>query len=618
MKRVKPQNLYLMTTKTLKLCLLSLCLLVNLSIFTANKAQAQQLSPQQFITDIREGRLSTDSAAQVLSNSGISDAQEVVDNLTRISDIETAGDLLGEFLQGNISEQILQELSENINLGEIEDLLSIERIMQNLGVTTDIDQLLQSMNLGEITDFVENITGLLGGPEAIRQLATQAGAQAIAGILNDVAPGIVQALGGEQAVADAINAAAGGSGTTSSGGSTPPGDDGGHNCCQCQRPIQINHQRIRAHVTNEFNAYRFWFVNDMFKQNVLPAWQLMANQLTAAAMQQVAAVGMFFDAKHQLETQRLFQILTAEAHKDYHPSEGVCTFGTNMRSLASSERKSDLTHRALASRGMQRQLSGAEGISASGLQSDKESRIKSFIEYHCDPADNGNGFDRFCEGTTSTPERRNKDVNYTQTIENALTLDLDLSDTSTTPDEIDVMALTTNLMAHDTLPVIAERLLADGNNTPTAVANNYLDLRSIAAKRSVAQNSIHAIIALKANGETGSRPYLYRIMEDLGVRRSELQSLIGNEPSYFAQMEILTKHIYQNPEFYADLYDKPANVERKGAVLQAIGLMQDRDTFDSLIRSEAALATLLETLLQKEHRRVSAKLIDVDSDGVER
>ncbi|PJF38711.1 MAG: hypothetical protein CUN55_16490, partial [Phototrophicales bacterium] len=169
-----------------------------------------------------------------------------------------------------------------------------------------------------------------------------------------------------------------------SGGSPPPGDDAPHSCCQCQAPIQKNHQRIRTHVTNEFENYRHWFVNDYFKQHILPAWQLMTSQLTAVAMQQVFAIGQFFDAKHQLESQRLIQVLTAQAHKDYQPSEGMCIFGTNMRSLAASERKSDLTLKTLAARTMQRQLATGDVLTKNGAASDKESRIKSFIKNHCD------------------------------------------------------------------------------------------------------------------------------------------------------------------------------------------------------------------------------------------
>jgi hypothetical protein len=74
----------------------------------------------------------------------------------------------------------------------------------------------------------------------------------------------------------------------------------------------------------------------------------------------------------------------------------------------------------------------------------------------------------------------------------------------------------------------------------------------------------------------------------------------GNEigPSYYAQMEVLTKKIYQNPDFYTNLYDKPANVERKEVAMQAIGLMQKFDLFKSYLRTEASLSVLLETSIQ--------------------
>ena len=595
-------------------------ILILSSVLSPHKAVAQlRLNPTTFVNNIQQGQLSINSAADLLANNTSFDPTEAlnfVNNLQRISDVNAAGELLGEFLQGNISEALTQQLSELTNLGNIPNLSELQRILTSPNIAQELQTMLAGQGMAAVNDAISSLTNILGGSNALASLATTIGADTIAGILEQVAPNVVAALGGVDAIANALNIAAGGSGITPSGTSSPAsGDDGDHSCCQCQRPISINHDRIRAHVTNEFQAYRLWFVGDMFARNILPALQLMTNQLTSVLMMQVTAVGQFFDAKHQLETQRLFQTLTAEAHKDYHPSEGLCEFGTNIRSLASSERKSDLTHKTLAARSMQRQLSNGGGISQSGALSDKESRIKNFISDYCNPTDNGNGFDRFCNGSSSTAERRNKDVNYSQTIENELTLDIDLSDASATDDEKDVMALSANLFAHDVFPTIASRVLSSGDNDALLAANTYLDIRALAAKRSVAQNSIHAIAALKSSGEAGSAPYLYRLMADLGVQNSELEDLLGTNPSYFAQMEVLTKNIYQNQSFYTDLYDKPVNVERKGAVLQAIALMQDRDTFDSLMRSEAALATLLETLLQKEHRRVSARIIDIESDG---
>jgi hypothetical protein len=49
------------------------------------------------------------------------------------------------------------------------------------------------------------------------------------------------------------------------------------------------------------------------------------------------------------------------------------------------------------------------------------------------------------------------------------------------------------------------------------------------------------------------------------------------------------------------LYDKPVNVRRKMVAMQAIGLMLDRDIYDSYTRSEALMSVLLELrLIQKQ------------------
>ena len=57
---------------------------------------------------------------------------------------------------------------------------------------------------------------------------------------------------------------------------------------------------------------------------------------------------------------------------------------------------------------------------------------------------------------------------------------------------------------------------------------------------------------------------------------------------------------YRDPAFYAKLYDNPANVLRQQASMQGIGLMQQRDLFESQIRSEMLLSVLLETKLAED------------------
>jgi hypothetical protein len=69
-------------------------------------------------------------------------------------------------------------------------------------------------------------------------------------------------------------------------------------------------------------------------------------------------------------------------------------------------------------------------------------------------------------------------------------------------------------------------------------------------------------------------------------------------------MEILTKRIEQDPNFYTNLYDTPANLARKGAALRAIGLMQHMDMFKSRLRNEGILAEIVELAVDREQREV--------------
>ena len=386
--------------------------------------------------------------------------------------------------------------------------------------------------------------------------------------------------------------------------------------CTCQKPIENNHIKIRAHVTDEFIKHRNWMIDELFTKHVVPAMMLMTSQLSTVAIQQVNMIGTFFDAKHQLETQRLMQQMMAEAHKDYQPSEGLCEIGTNVRSLASSARLSDLTHVAYANRVTNRQLRNGDVVSSGAENADIVSRLEMFKGKHCNIKDNSVGLKLLC-GSSGAKDRINKDVNFTKTLGNKLTLDIDLvAGGAPTPDQEDVFALTSNLFAHTVLPAIPRAILATNDGKPREEAYRYMDLRSIAAKRSVAQNSISAMIAEKTKGDKEVAPFLKKLVTELGVKDTDVEFLLGKEPSYFAQMEVLTKDIYQNPVFFTELYDKPANVTRKGATIRALNLMQERDLYESQLRTEAVLAVMLETMLADEHNRASAALGDLEAGGI--
>lgn len=545
----------------------------------------------------------------------------------------TAAGLVQGLFGNQLPPEAAQALSMVRNLGNLTD---INQIAAALGMP-DFRNIFNGLNAQQAAVLADQVLGAFTGGQGVQGAISQLGVSAVANILGQQAPQLLTALGGQAGLQAAIGQSLqqmslggitggiGGIGTSNPGGVAAAvaggAYGGGGGCCgacsvyipQHHNSLQTEnsqlHTEIKNQISTEIQQQNSWMFMVLWHEHILRALMMMAEQLTAMGMLQVETIGTFLDAKHQLETQRLFQQMTAKAHKDYHPSEGMCTFGTTVRSLAASERKSNLAQLGIAQRMMQRQALSGDVLSRESVDSDIRSRLRTYISNYCDQADNANGLGRLCRSNVPAPEKRNIDVDYTRNIESRLTLDLDFlpgGNQDPSPDERDVFALSANLYAHNVPPRIAPELLGtrDGKIRQDAV-ERYMDLRSVFAQRSVAENSFSAITALRAAGTPESAPYTKAILKELGVSSdAEINQLLGNNPSYFAQMEVLTKKIYQNPLFYTELYDKPANIERKGAALQAIALMQDRDFYNSLLRSEAVLSVLLETMLETEQERV--------------
>lgn len=379
---------------------------------------------------------------------------------------------------------------------------------------------------------------------------------------------------------------------------------------------------IENNIENHLNEEENWIVERFFENFWAPALAELTEFLGAFGIYQVEMVGAFFDAKNHLETRRLIFELHAEANKDYHVSDDFCWFGTSARSLASTEARANLNLLALSERALQRHLGYQDSAASGGPGNDLNSRWRQFTTTYCDPKDNnwnapGSGLDFACDrdgpggsaaaGATDRA-RVNRDIDYTQVIEEPRTLDVNFTNnTAPAPDEEDVMALSANLFGHDTL---TQRFSEQQFRDFAAPEGLYHDLRSVQAKRNVAMHSFNSIVSMKSAGTAGSEfgatgpqtgSYMSAVIRELmpaGTPDEEIVEILGENPSYYAQLEVLAKKIYQNPKFFANLYDKPANVERKGVAMKAIELMLDRALFESELRQEMMLSVMLSSELQ--------------------
>lgn len=346
-------------------------------------------------------------------------------------------------------------------------------------------------------------------------------------------------------------------------------------------------------------------VGDLILRVWVAGLAVMANQMVATMMAQAEIIGSFFDAKHQLETQRLLQQKAARAHKDYHPSEQMCTIGTFSRNLLDTERRANFTQATLAQRGIQRELMSGENLTVQANVSDRQSRFETFRTKFCNSKDNAGTLGAVCADDIK-PEMINRDIDYTRTIDLPLTIAIDpLDDANAGDDGLAAHMLMDNLFQPHPAASIRQDITTLEN-----FQDVYQDLRAIVAMRTVARNSLNNIIAQKSSGaetsgESTNTAFLRALIKDMGITdEDEITAILGERPSYYAQMEILTKKLYQHPGFVVNLYDKPANVARMRAAMRAIKVMQDRDIYDALARREMLLSMLAELSLRKEQGRV--------------
>lgn len=348
-----------------------------------------------------------------------------------------------------------------------------------------------------------------------------------------------------------------------------------------------------------------FMTQDRIRYRWIASLMRMTQQYTSNMMHQMLIVGTFFDAKHQLETQRLMQQMVARAHRDYHPGDQMCRFGTTVRSLAALDERARVNAQAVSTILMNRELLAGETSAAGGATSDRKARLRQFKTTYCNINDNNGQLAALCrltarqdgeDFTRGAPDARsNRDIDFVRSIDGRYTLDIDFTDTELTPDEEDVLALARNLFAHDIFERMPRAQLGQ-----TVNHDDYLDTRSLTAIRGLARNSFGHIVGLRARGGNNiTTPFIHTVIRELGVPAAEINEFLGENPSYFAQMEVLTRKMYQNPSFYANLYDKPANVARAGASMQAIKLMQDRDRFEAALRREMLLSALLEMKLRE-------------------
>lgn len=377
----------------------------------------------------------------------------------------------------------------------------------------------------------------------------------------------------------------------------------GSSCCDCETTRTNLSKELDKHRRGGEGKKSFLF-DTLWNESIDPSLRGMLSKNIQAAINQTTSLGSFLNAQTQNRAQGSLQKGAAEAARDYAVSDSLCRFGSLSLGLASADMGSKAAQLSLASIGINRNIGGSGSIAQAGASMDRAERMNGFIREYCDASDNNNGLALMC-GTDPQRSfediprdaRKNRDIDFLNTFIQPSTLDFGVGTAAEDikPGQQDIISLAHNLYGHQQLA---------GRQTDNQLNSNagqgvYLKIRSVVASRGVAQNSYAAIAGLKSQGSGGSKAYMNAVYRELGMTEAQAQSNLGEQPSYYAQMDVLTKKLYQNPNFYANLMEGKTNVARQSGAMEGLELMQDRDIYLSMKRSEMLLAMMVQMQTRK-------------------
>jgi hypothetical protein len=327
----------------------------------------------------------------------------------------------------------------------------------------------------------------------------------------------------------------------------------------------------------------------------------IADEIRRAVFSNVPLIGAFLDGRDMNDTLRALQVSTAQTLVNYSPSNSVCTFGTLSRSLVKADANARANQMAFSKIMMDKNNQKAGTVYAK-VNIGAYRMVEDFKTKYCNRKTNGSFLDGYCQNASATPDTLfDRDVDFTRVFDVPLSIDADFTDSAMTDDKQSIIALFSNLSKVDPVMGSSQK---DWNPNDDSIMTQ--DVRSLWGMRNISNNSFAALVSEKVKTTSAASTHMNNIIMKLGLSSADATKLLGANPSYFAQMEVMTKKIFQDPSFYANLYDGEANVDRQRVAMKAIELQQDRDFLESLRRREMLLSVLLNSKLQKSANEASS------------
>lgn len=345
-------------------------------------------------------------------------------------------------------------------------------------------------------------------------------------------------------------------------------------------------------------------LSGLVAQTYIADLQDMTRQATKSSQSQVSDLSALTDNSRQYKIETHRRARKADTENNLRPSNRVCEMATLSSNIQSSEEISEATQ-AAASQDLFSKMNNRPGtITGDGEYESLKRHITEMCDNgQLDPSTNGvSGLKTCPEGMGDQNYSANTDA-YARLVA-PKTIPANLSDTDVTAGDKNTMALLSNL----TVITLPESGKEEFNTQAGFSANTRLD--SVRAKQSLVYKAVTDYAAEKSMGPGGpAAAGMKKMYLDNGVAPADVESYVGNNPSKYAQEDVLMNKSFLDAKSIADTQETHENVLRNRAVTRNMVTKNDLQILERMEMQEMLLAAILTDMVEKEMEYVTDKII---------
>ncbi len=347
---------------------------------------------------------------------------------------------------------------------------------------------------------------------------------------------------------------------------------------------------VTASLTTAMAAHSLFLEQFWMKDGLVASLTEAAKQISIGHNKQVEMLSTLIDKQIHEDTARLIQLKKVESAIATQPSEKSCEFATMKAGLLAAENSGAQKLQEDLNFMGQSALSYKNSVSDSS-RTDASQRVNVVCDY-ADPNIAGGALKGICGGATPSDEKMSHF--FLASVLKNETLD----DTMREP----INSAMLSVFFEDAPSRISKEMM---KNDDMKVA--YMNHRSVASKEMLSAYCFRKTFEDQMGGNSISKAYQEALYSELGLSPDEIQAKLGDNPSAYAQKQLLVDQV-MNPAFGIATLDTVNNVLALANGIQAQKLSSLYDTLETLHCNELILSQLLNDALQPTQSDLQERL----------